>query len=121
MKNLQKDKIINNQTRRTELSIFAERDLEEIWLYINENNTQSANNLIKEFLQKFRMLVDNPNLGKSRSDILLNLRSFPLKKYIIFYVPTENGIEIFRVIHSSRNIERLFDDFFGDLESTETE
>ena len=67
------------------------------------------------------MLVDNPNLGKSRSDILLNLRSFPLKKYIIFYVPTENSIEIFRVIHSSRNIEGLFDDFFGDLESTETE
>lgn len=103
------------QTRRTELSQFAENDLEEIWSYINEDNSQAAGTLIKELLQKFRLLAENPNLGKSRAELFINLRSFPFKKYIIFYAPTENGIEIFRVIHSSRNIAGLFEEFFENL------
>ena len=65
------------------------------------------------------MLAENPNLGKSRSEVLVNLRSFPFKKYIIFYLPTDYGIEIFRVVHTSRNIEDLFDQFFDDLNPTE--
>jgi len=121
VKNLPKNKMINKQTRRTELSDFAKRDLDEIWSYINLDNSQNADNLIKEFLQKFRMLAENPNLGRSRDEIFLNLRSFPHKKYLIFYVPTEVGIEIFRVIHSSRKIEDLFDDIFDDLESIDNE
>ncbi len=114
-----KNKIINKQTKRTQLSEFAARDLDEIWTYLNEDNSQYAENLIKEFLQKFEMLAKNPNLGKLRSEILVNLRSFPFKKYIIFYLPTEYGIEIFRVVHTSRNIEDLFDQFFDDLNPTE--
>lgn len=103
------------QIRRSELSQFAERDLEEIWTYIGEDNQQAADNLIREFLQKFKMLAENPNLGRNRSEIFINLRSFPFKKYIIFYVPTDNGIEIFRVLHSSRNIKGLFEEFFNNL------
>jgi toxin ParE1/3/4 len=107
--------MINKQTRRTELSQLARTDLDEIWSYINENNSQAADKLIRDFLQKFRMLAENPNLGRTQDKYFLNLRSFPFKNYIIFYVPTDYGIEIFRVIHSSRNIEGLFDEFFEGL------
>lgn len=92
---MQKDEI-NKWTRRTELSDFAKSDL-------------------KEILQKFRMRAENPKLGKSRDEILLELRSFPFKKYFIFYLPTDYGIEVFRVVHSARNIEGLFDEFFAGL------
>ena len=34
--------------------------------------------------------------------------SFPLDKYIIFYRPSSNGVEIVRILHGSRNIESLF-------------
>ena len=112
-----KNKIVNKQTRRTEFTAAAERDLEEIWTYLNAADIRYAEKLIKDFLQKFRMLADNPNLGKSRSEILINLRSFLFKKYVVFYIPTGDGIEIFRVLHSSRNIEGIFDDFFDDLET----
>ena len=104
-----------------ELSENAQNDIKEIWFYISENSVNSADKLISELFRKFQLLAKNFELGKSRNEYFINLRSFPLKKYIIFYVPTENGIEIFRVIHSSRNIEGLFDEFFGDLESAETE
>lgn len=116
-----KNKIVSKQTRRTELTKAAERDLEEIWAYLNADNSRSAEKLIKDFLQKFRMLADNPNLGKSRSEVLINLRSFPFKKYVVFYTPTDYGIEIFRVLHSSRNIEGIFDDFFDDLKTPENQ
>lgn len=119
MKNLPKNKIINKQTRRTEFTESAECDLEEIWTYLNEDDSRYAEKLIKEFLQKFKMLAENPNLGKPRSEILIDLRSFPLKKYVIFYLPTDYGIEIFRVLHGSRNIDGIFDDFFDDLEMPE--
>jgi toxin ParE1/3/4 len=112
---LPENKITPQSQPRTELSRFARRDLEEIWDYVNQDNSAAADALIKELLQKFKMLAQNPNLGKSRDEIIVNLRSFPLKRYIIFYVPNENGIEIFRVIHSSRNIEGLFEEFFENL------
>lgn len=111
---MQKDEI-NKRSRRTEFSDLAKSDLDEIWSYLSEVNPASADKLIKEFLQKFRRLAENPKLGKSRDEILFELRSFPFKKYIIFYLPTDSGIEIFRVIHSARNIEGLFDEFFEGL------
>lgn len=87
-----KNKIINKPTGRTQFSDYAARDLDEIWTYFNEDNAAYAEKLIKDFLQKFKMLAENPNLGKPRSEVLVNLRSFPFKKYIIFYLPTGDGI-----------------------------
>lgn len=115
MKNLQKDKLINKQTGQTELSVYARKDLEEIWSYINQDNSENADKLIREFLQKFKLLAGNPKLGKSKNKLFLNLRSFPFKTYVIFYVPNEIGIEIFRVVHTSTNIDELFENFFDNL------
>jgi toxin ParE1/3/4 len=96
---------------------LAEADLEEIWDYISANNVDSANRLIKDLTQKFRMLAENPEIGQAHDEFVLNLRSFPFKNYLIFYFPIENGAEIYRVIHGARNIEDLFEDFFRGLES----
>ena len=46
----------------------------------------------------------------------MNLRSFPAKGYVIFYQPTDDGIEIFRVLHGSRDIQGEFDNL---IDSTE--
>ena len=34
--------------------------------------------------------------------------SQPVGNYLIFYFPLENGIDIIRVLHGSRDMERLF-------------
>ena len=96
---------------------LAESDLEEIWDYISANNIESANRLIKDLIQKFGLLAENPQIGRTHDEFVLNLRSFAYKKYIIFYFPIENGVEIYRVIHGARNVEDLFEDFFEGLES----
>jgi toxin ParE1/3/4 len=97
------------------LSAFAASDIKEIFEYVAEDNPKAAEKLVKELLQKIRLLAENPQIGKSRDEIIIDLHSFPIKNYIIFYVPIEDGIEIYRVLHGSRNIEELFEDYFEGL------
>ena len=90
-------------------------DLKEIWEHIAELNYEAANRTIKKLSQKFDLLAENPQLGKSQDNYVINLRSFPYKKYVIFYFPIEDGVEIYRVFHGARNIEDLFETFFEGL------
>jgi toxin ParE1/3/4 len=43
-----------------------------------------------------------------RDDLGSKLRSFPVKPYIVFYIKLDDGIEVVRILHQSRDIERLF-------------
>jgi toxin ParE1/3/4 len=98
-----------------ELTEPAKSDLKKIWSYIAEHNPSSADRALRTFKEKFQMLAENPKLGKSQNDFIINLCRFPFKEYVIFYFPTESGVEIYRVLHSSRNIEDLFENYFEGL------
>jgi toxin ParE1/3/4 len=39
-----------------------------------------------------------------------DLHSFPLGRYVIFYVPRPKGVEIVRVLHGARDIESVLHD-----------
>ena len=95
---------------RIKFTETSRNDIEDIWQYIAENNPQAANDFLSQLKNKFEFLADDPKAGRERQDVMLELRSFPHKRYIIFYFPTDEGIEIFRVVHGSRDIETLFDD-----------
>ncbi len=41
-------------------------------------------------------------------ELLPGLLSFPFGRYMIFYLSIPGGIEIVRVLHGARDIERLF-------------
>jgi toxin ParE1/3/4 len=85
------------------LSRLAEQDLEDIWVYLTQQDE-----LIAQILDRFPMLSQFPDMGKQRGDLLNGLRSFPVKPYIIFYNKILDGIEAVRVLHQSRNIENQF-------------
>lgn len=100
-----------------QLSQPAREDLKEIWRYIAEKTPQSADKFMREFAKKFQLIADNPKIGQIQDEFILNLRSFPYKNYVVFYFPTEDGVEIYRVLHGSRDIDSLFEDFFEGLKS----
>jgi toxin ParE1/3/4 len=54
------------------------------------------------------MLAQFPDMGRSRKELSEELRSFPIKPYIIFYKRMGNYIEIVRILHQSRDIENQF-------------
>lgn len=85
----------------------AKDDLKEIWGYIAQDSPQNADKLLDRIQEKFLALADFPKMGISRDDLEDGLRAQPVGSYIIFYFPLEDGVDIVRVIHGSRDIESL--------------
>lgn len=96
------------------VSILAQQDLEAIWNYYVERNLEEVGTkLIREIVEKFSLFLQYPEIGRERNDLILHIRSFAVKDYLIFYLPTTYAIEIVRVIKASRNISKLFDEMIG--------
>ncbi|WP_395745802.1 type II toxin-antitoxin system RelE/ParE family toxin [Prosthecobacter sp.] len=96
------------QVNRSPQSIL---DLEEIWGYIAQDSEWRADRWIRRLNERMVHLASHNGLGRSRPELAAQLRSSPLKDYIIFYRSLgETGIEVIRILHSSRDIRP---EFFG--------
>lgn len=80
-------------------------DVAEIWDYIADDSEARANAFINTIDQKFKNLSEAPHMGRSRDELGEGMRSFPVSRYIIFYRPLPDGVDIVRVLHSARDIE----------------
>ncbi|MFZ2281153.1 MAG: type II toxin-antitoxin system RelE/ParE family toxin [Prosthecobacter sp.] len=86
-------------------------DLEEIWSYIAQDSELHADRWIIKLNEHMLHLAAHNGLGRPRPELAAGLRSSPLKDYIVFYRSLgETGIEVIRVLHSSRDIRP---EFFG--------
>jgi plasmid stabilization system protein ParE len=66
----------------------AETDLDDIWHYVatRSGSLAIADRLIDSITDRFSMLGDYPNIGRTRDqDPRPGLRSFPVGEYIITY------------------------------------
>lgn len=52
------------------------------------------------------MLAQTPAIGVCRKEYC-KLYKFPVDKYLIFYRITKSGIEVIRILHGSRDIQRI--------------
>ncbi len=86
------------------LTPLAEQDLEDIWLYIAQDNARAADKLLNRIETQCELLANHPQLGPARDDIAQGLRYHPLANYLILYRIIHQGVEIVRVAHGARNI-----------------
>ena len=86
----------------------AEADITEIWEFIAEDSEARADAFIDQLDRKLRTLAKRPNMGRGRGGLAEGLRSFPLGRYVIFYLPLPDGIDIVRVLHGARDVDSLF-------------
>ncbi len=86
----------------------AKSDLVEIWDYIADDSEARADAFVDMIDQKLQALASSPGMGRARDEIAEGLRSFPVGRYVIFYRPIPEGVEIVRVLHGSRDIDVLF-------------
>jgi len=91
------------------VSDAARSDLDEIWIYIAQDNPDAADKFIHALVSRFPMLASMPEMGCQREELAARLRSFPVGNYVIFYRPMENGVEITRVLHGARDYPPLFE------------
>jgi len=47
-------------------------------------------------------------MGRARDELEVGLRSFPVGRYAIFYLPIPDGVEIVRVLHGARDLDAIF-------------
>lgn len=82
----------------------ARDDLADIWDYIADDSEARADAFIETIDRKFQTLAGRPGIGRLRDELKPSLRSFPVGRYVIFYFPLPDGVDIVRVLHSARDI-----------------
>jgi toxin ParE1/3/4 len=90
------------------LTKAADSDLMEIWLFIAQDDIDTADRITGTIIDKFALLAKHPKMGRERPELAPSLRSFVEGKYTIFYRLTLDTIEIVRVLHGTRDIEGIF-------------
>ena len=86
----------------------AENDLDEIWWYIAQDDPDSADKLLDEIDETSQRLAQFTKMGRNRDELCPGLKSFPVGRYLIFYMPISGGIEIVRVLHGMMDIDAIF-------------
>ncbi len=88
----------------------AHRDIEEaIGHYLEEGAGEAALGFIDALERAFTQIGRHPESGSTRFAHELNLpglRSWPLKHfpYLVFYVFREARVDVWRILHSNRDI-----------------
>lgn len=86
-----------------QLSALAERDLEEIWLYVAEDaSPTTADRLIDAIIDRFELLSDQPRIGRPRPEFGAGIRSFTVENHVIYY-RHDGDVLIARVFHGRRD------------------
>ena len=96
-------------TRVTRRPLAAD-DIAEVWDYIAEDNLDAADRWIDRLDEQFGLLATQPLMGRARPELGPELRSYPFGRYMIFYAPLADGIDVIRVLHGARDIDAAFDD-----------
>lgn len=85
----------------------ARQDLADIFDYIARDKPIAAGNWVSKIEQKCELIATTPEFGEVRPELGGDIRSSTVGRYVIFYRPIENGIEVLRVILGDREIRSL--------------
>ncbi|MEM1041942.1 MAG: type II toxin-antitoxin system RelE/ParE family toxin [Bacteroidota bacterium] len=87
----------------------ARRDITDIWLYLAERSPATADKTLDRLNDGLGLLATQPFMGRARPEIGTTVRSFVIGSFTAFYEPLDDGIELLRVIHAARDLNRAFD------------
>ncbi len=78
----------------------AQSDLIEIRRFtLKQWGPEQTQKYLSELRQIICLLAETPSLGKLRSDIGLDVLSFPYVSHVIYYVVHEHQLIVFGVLH----------------------
>jgi toxin ParE1/3/4 len=94
----------------------ARADLMDQFDYIAQDSLDAANRFLAAAAASFGQIAQMPRMGRSRrvrNPRLAGLRQWAIQgfeKHLIFYRETTQGIEVLRVLHGARDIQRLLEE-----------
>lgn len=91
-------------------TLAAEQDLEDAFLYIGREQCSpgAAARVIRDIVDKAGIYAVQPLLAESRPEFGPTIRAYHAHRYVVFYRPASDGIEVLRVIHGSRDVFKVF-------------
>ncbi len=90
------------------ISENATRDLADIWAYIATDSLLAADGFIDFLYEQCQLFCSSPEIGRIREELFPGVRSFPIKRYIIYYRVAANSVEIIRILSGYRDIDSIF-------------
>ncbi|HVR74271.1 MAG TPA: type II toxin-antitoxin system RelE/ParE family toxin [Planctomycetota bacterium] len=106
--------------RRAYKRTSAQRDIVECALFIAKDQPLAAERFLDAVEETVRLLAEHPHAGRVRdfgNPRLEGLRCRPVegfKNFLLFYFPTDEGIDVFHVYHGARDLPPLFEEDEGD-------
>jgi toxin ParE1/3/4 len=89
----------------------AERDLDRIAAHLDEESPNLAIRFLRAADRAFQQLARMPEMGSRwEAGNVPGLRVWPVprfSKYLVFYLPLANGIDVVRVLHGAQDLDRL--------------
>jgi toxin ParE1/3/4 len=92
---------------RVSLSSIAEADLTRIWFEIARDDVAAADRFIDLIHDKCDLLADSPAVGRLRPELAPGVRSFPVRKHVVFYRLVDGDVQVVRVLDGRRDIPAL--------------
>jgi toxin ParE1/3/4 len=90
------------------LSPLARRDLIDIWESIATDDLAAADRVVDAIEEAMNALSAMPAMGHFRDELAdRSHRFWPVGRYLIVYHHEMRPIEIVRVLHGARDVERL--------------
>jgi toxin ParE1/3/4 len=86
---------------------LAQEDLAQTYSYILQTSLEQAEQWLERIENQCQILAEMPTMGRVRSELPGNVRSFVFARYVIFYRPNADGVEIVRVLHGSRDLGQI--------------
>ena len=87
----------------------AAEDLASIWQFgAEEWSPAQADQHLRDIEALCDRLLAQPELGRTRDELLGGMHSFPVPPHVIFYTQSSTGINLVRVLHQRHDIEAAF-------------
>lgn len=84
-------------------------DLRDIARYTRESWGPKQARLYREELElSIQKLALSPGLGRARADVAPSVRSFPIARHVAYYVESQGGVTVLRVLHPSMDVAGVF-------------
>jgi toxin ParE1/3/4 len=94
---------------RYQVSQAAEQDLREIFLYwASRVSMEVAERIIKKIADRFWLIGEYPDAGKTCDDLGSGVKCFPAGNYLIYYRRNRRGADIVHVFHGAREQRAAF-------------
>jgi toxin ParE1/3/4 len=89
------------------VSPLARRDLIQIGVYTEKQwGKRQRKKYLGELKSRIEKLAQTPALGRRREELPGNPYMYHESRHVIFYRVIDQGIEIIRVLHDSRDFQR---------------